>query len=311
MFSGAARLSYGRAAMKSRRRPRRARGAHQLAVAVRATVEPGGLPDLRARLTAMDERAPGAATIPFSAFEEVHFARFLLLEDSAEPGGLPIPASLVYMSEIDAPRDAHLDRLADLGGAGLDATFGLCEGYPAAPTRPPAGRSSTRTALAAQASYVNTVGRTVEQIRAGGAAARARSRRSSTRAATSCRRDPRAVRARDPGLRRAASRRSAWARRRAPRPRAALARRARRCTCSACRCAGARLPLVLVVAAGLRAVLRLHETRDPAPHLRPDPEHVAGCSRDRGPRRPEPVQRDRLRQARAVPRAPRRVVLFG
>jgi hypothetical protein len=32
----------------------------------------------------------------------VHFARFYLLEETADLAGRPIPASLVFMSEVDA-----------------------------------------------------------------------------------------------------------------------------------------------------------------------------------------------------------------
>jgi hypothetical protein len=257
--------------MESRRSPRRARGAHQLAVAVRATVEPGRLPDLRDRLTAMDERAPGAATIPFSAFDEVHFARLLLLEDSAEPGERPIPASLMYMSEIDAPRDAHLDRLADLGGVALDATFGLCEGYPAAPDAAARRAYLDTHSLAAQAKYVNTVGRTAVQIR------QEAQLRDAIEAfldgSDDLPADPLAVRRQIQGFVRSRPD-LAWARRRARGPSVAWRVRNKLHLLSVIAALLLLFPLILLVLPVYALLLRLHEIREDAPHLRPDPEHV-------------------------------------
>jgi hypothetical protein len=257
--------------MELRRSPRRARGAHQLAVAVRATVELGRLPDLRDRLTAMDEQAPGAATIPFSAFDEVHFARFLLLEDSAEPGERPIPASLMYMSEIDAPRDAHLDRLADVGGAGLDATFGLCEGYPAAPDAAARRAYLDAHSLTAHARYVNTVGRTAVQIR------QEAQLRDAIEAfldgADDLPADPLAVRGRIQGFVRSRPD-LAWARRRARAPGVAWRVRNKLHLLAVITALMLLSPLILLALPVYALLLRLHEIREDARHLRPDPEHV-------------------------------------
>ena len=143
----------------------RARGAPQVAFAARATVAPGRADELRALLEAMGTGRDGAAAIPFTRMDGVHFARLLLLEDVHDLDGRPIPASLMYMSDIDAPLDRHLAQLSELGAAGLDAAFGLCEGYPAQPDTAARRAYLQQHATPPQAHYVNAIGRTVEQIR--------------------------------------------------------------------------------------------------------------------------------------------------
>ena len=250
---------------------RRPRGTHQLAVTVRATVRDGRLPELRDILAAMDTHASHTPEIPFAEFEEVHFARLLLLEDDVDLDGRLIPASLVYMSEIDAPLNAHVDRLADKGGAGLDATFGLCEGYPVSPDGSSRRAFMEPRMLPAQATYVNTVGRTAVQIRQ---EAQLRDAiETFLDGATALPADPVAARAE---IQRFVRSRPAlsWSTRRAASP--SLSWRVREWG-HLVAVTGALLllaPLVLLVLPVLALLLRLHEIREPAPHLRPDPEHV-------------------------------------
>jgi len=253
------------------RDPRPARGAHQLAVAVRAPVQTGRLPALRAALAAIDAARPGTATFPFADLDEVHFARLLVLDDDTDPDGRPIPASLLYLSEIDAPLARHLERLADRGGAALDATFGLCEGYPPAPDAEARRRYLDARRLPSQATYVNTIGRTALQIRQ--EAQLREAIEGFLDAADDLPADPVAVRTEvqrfvrsRPDL--------AWATRRARRP--PLPWRAREQLHLLAVVVGLTLlsPLILVVLPVYALLLRLHEIREPAPHLRPDPEHV-------------------------------------
>jgi hypothetical protein len=250
------------------------RGAHQLAFGVRAPVVRGRVDELRRVLAAMagGDGAPGGARMPFETLSGVHFGRLLLLEDVDDLQGEPIPASLLLMTEVDSPLARHLDELASLGGRALDAAFGLCEGYPAAPDAAARVRFLREHRLEPQARYVNTVGRTLEQILREEELRRAIERfldahRGELPA------DPAGARAAiqdfvagEPAL--------AWARRRAPRPR--LAWRARELA-HAVGCALALLlatPLLLVVVPIWALVLRYHEARDPAPHVHPDPEHL-------------------------------------
>ena len=250
---------------------RRARGAHQQAVAVRATVQPGRVQELRDVLAAMDTAAPGTPTIPFAEFDEVHFARLLVLDDEVDPEGRPIPASLMYMSEIDAPLGAHLDHLADRGGAALDRGFGLCEGYPARPDAAARRHYIEARLLPAQATYVNTVGRTAGQIR------QEERLRDAIEVfldgAQDLPSDPVAVRAQIQAFVRSRPE-LAWALRSARPP--ALAWRVKEALhlLAVVIVLTVLTPIILLVLPAYALLLRLHEIREPAPHLRPDPEHV-------------------------------------
>ena len=208
----------------------------------------------------------------FRAWGESISRALMFLEDSEEQGQPPIPASLVIMSEIDTPLGRHLDELARLAGPALDATFGLCEGYPAAPT--PATRIAYLRAreMKPEAAYVNTVGRPLQQIRRE-ATLRARIEDFLDQHRADLPEDPRRVRTEiqrfvreDPSLR--------WAMRRAPRP--SLRWRLKEGLHAVAGAAGLALaaPLVLLLLPFYAVVLRLHERLDSAPHIRPSPEHA-------------------------------------
>jgi len=231
--------------------------------------------ELRRRLDdlgAQGGEPTGLPRVPFAELSGVHFARLVLLEDEADPDGQVIPATLLLMSEIDAPLDRHLRELAEIGGAGLDAVFGLCDGYPAEAGPGPRASFLRERMLPAQAAYVNTIGRTVEQIRREESLRRAIGDFLDAGGARSGE-DPQVVRADiqrfvrgEPSL--------AWARRRAPRP--SLRWRAGELV-HAVAGAGALVictPLLVLILPVWLAVLRLHERAEEAPHLRPDPEHA-------------------------------------
>ena len=139
---------------------------YQIGVTIRAEVPEDGVPRLREWLA--DAARTGLAEPPFdfAHLRGVHFARFYLLEETADLDGLPIPASLVFMSEVDAPLRRHLAELVDVAGDGIGQAFGHCAGYPG----PGARRRSLiawlrRHQVPASAFYVNTVGRGLDQIR--------------------------------------------------------------------------------------------------------------------------------------------------
>jgi hypothetical protein len=217
----------------------------------------------------------GAGTVPRVPFPElsgVHFARLLLFEDARDLDGELIPASLVFMSEVDSPLKRHLDELAEAGGPALDAVFGLCEGYPATPT-PQARKDFLRDyRVKPRAAYVNTIGRTLEQIRNEEELRQSIERFLDAHPAE-LPQDPAGARAAiqkfvkgEPSL--------TWARHRAPPP--PLSWRARELLHAVGVVTVLLLaaPLLLVVVPIWALVLRYHEARDPAPHNRPDPEHV-------------------------------------
>ena len=138
---------------------------HQIGVTIRAPVAAGRVAELRQWLAEAGKKGLGEAPFGFADCRGLHFARFYLLEETADLAGRPIPASLVFMSEVDAPLRRHLAELAGVAREGIDQAFQHCSGYPG-----PGGRRRPRIAwlrrhrVRASAFYVNTVGRGVAQI---------------------------------------------------------------------------------------------------------------------------------------------------
>ena len=139
---------------------------YQLPVTVRASVSPERLDDLRDLLSEMNKNGPANTTLPFDRLTGVHFARLVILPESTDLAGEVIPPSLVYMSEVDAPPERHLDDLVAVAGPGLDQLFTHCTDYPRAPGRDADRVRWLRAHLVPTAVYyVNTVGRGLQQIR--------------------------------------------------------------------------------------------------------------------------------------------------
>ena len=139
--------------------------AGQVPVTVRATVCEGQLDAVRKVLADLRRHGPQDDRMPFAALPDVHFARLFVLEDAADLDGELIPASLVYMADVDGSVDRHLRRLASRAGAGLDDVFGYCVGWPKAATDRERVDWLRGHCLQPAAYYVHKVGRTVSQIR--------------------------------------------------------------------------------------------------------------------------------------------------
>jgi hypothetical protein len=139
---------------------------HQLDVTIRAPVAAGRVAELREWLAEIARKGLAEGPFDFAHLQGLHFAKLYLLDETADLSGHRIPATLVFMSEVDAPLRRHLAELVDLAGEGIDQAFGHCTGYPG-----PGARRRARIAwlrrhmIPAGASYVNTVGRGLEQIR--------------------------------------------------------------------------------------------------------------------------------------------------
>jgi len=140
--------------------------AHQRAVLVRAAISAGETAALDADLAVIRGDLEGNELLPFGRLPDTHFARFVILPGADERGD-SIPPTLIYASSVDVSVEQHLRDLVGVAGEGLDRLFAHCEDYPA-----PADRSErTRIAylrrhvIPTQAFYVNTVGRTVKQVR--------------------------------------------------------------------------------------------------------------------------------------------------
>jgi hypothetical protein len=139
---------------------------HQIGVTIQARVAAEQVPGLRSWLADIARKGPAEGPFDFAHLRGLHFAKLYLLDETPDLDGQPIPASLIFMSEVDAPLRRHLAELVGVAGDGFDQAFGYCAGYPG-----PGARRRARVAwlrrhmIPASAVYVNTVGRGLKQIR--------------------------------------------------------------------------------------------------------------------------------------------------
>lgn len=149
------------------------RAPRQVAVTVRAEVPPANVTRLERVLRSIGQDPAGDARLPFGALPRVHFARLLLLPGTDDLDGRTIGPQLLYMADVDAPVGTPdpvrrcLEELVDTAGDGLDVIFGPCDGYPRAkrPTRDQRLTFLEERRIDVAAGYVNTIGRSLEQIR--------------------------------------------------------------------------------------------------------------------------------------------------
>lgn len=111
------------------------------------------------------------ALVPFGCFPTLHFARFVILKDDTLDDftkiGLPepkFPVQLAFLGECDGSAEDFLEALANnpKAAAGLRRIFAYCTGFSAS-------TNLLQWMMQAQhrpdASYVNWLGRTVQQVR--------------------------------------------------------------------------------------------------------------------------------------------------
>jgi hypothetical protein len=133
------------------------------AICLRAPVVEGSLPALREALAVADA-AVAAESSPLALLGGVHFARWLVVPgDASLPGGV-IDDSLAYTADVDGSAVEHLRRLDEHAGSLLDSLFGHCVDYPVSSSRGERLRWLRGHRVASAATYVNTVGMTVERI---------------------------------------------------------------------------------------------------------------------------------------------------
>ncbi len=140
---------------------------HQLAVTIRAALPAAHVEEVRHVLSEAHRKGTAGELFPFADVAGTHFARLVLVPEGPGTGAARarMPASIVYMSEVDAPLDAHLTALVRAAGQGLEKVFGHCAGYPPV-SAPDAARIAWLTShcVPCAAFYVNTVGRGRRQI---------------------------------------------------------------------------------------------------------------------------------------------------
>ncbi|MBS1822039.1 MAG: hypothetical protein JST61_08715 [Acidobacteria bacterium] len=145
----------------------------QAAIMVVAPIDLNRESDLRGLLASLTVQPgvydPSNTLIPFHNIDTLHFARFVILEDTTRddllaygdpiaPGG----KSLALLCDFDGEVDRFIGRIVSVAGPGLLRVFSNC-------TAPPSSASLTSWLhdhnVRASASYVNWVGRTVVQVR--------------------------------------------------------------------------------------------------------------------------------------------------
>jgi hypothetical protein len=131
----------------------------QSAITITAPIRTGHEAALESLLEELGQNPGGNPVAPFARFPNVHFARFFVMRQAYDVHGRYLEPRLVFLADVDGSADAFVRQFAM---DSLDRVFGHCVGYPANAARLDYLRAhSIQTA----ASYVNTVGRTVEQIR--------------------------------------------------------------------------------------------------------------------------------------------------
>ncbi len=112
---------------------------------------------------------PGNAVLPFDRFDDLHFARILILDDQtlgdvAVYGKPPAtyPLALAFLADFDGTYETFLGKLVQQAGPGLRQIFGHCEDF--------GDSTDLLTWMKAQehrpeTSYVNWIGRTARQCR--------------------------------------------------------------------------------------------------------------------------------------------------
>ena len=113
---------------------------HQEALTVISRIKPGQIQTVKGILGTIADHGDRWDIVPFAKLPNVHFARFVVFDETADLDGNPIPAQLALMTNVDAPLDTHLRDLATICGAGLDTVFEHCENYPGVAGRTPATR---------------------------------------------------------------------------------------------------------------------------------------------------------------------------
>lgn len=139
---------------------------HQVPLTIIAKIKLGKMDDLEQLLKIISKDVESNKIIPFVKFNQVHFARFVILEEAKDVDNKIIQPSLVFSSEIDAPLESYFNDLVDLAGDGLDQIYSHCENYPSLGERTRQNRLAYLHThqVEVQAFYINTIGRKVQQI---------------------------------------------------------------------------------------------------------------------------------------------------
>jgi hypothetical protein len=124
---------------------------------------------LRSMTAAPGQADPSNPLVPFGRFENLHFSRFVILDDQTLNdvtlyGLTPIdyPLYLAFLADFDGDKQQFLSHLVRVAGDGLRRIFSFCEGFGAGSDLAQWMRDHD---LPIATSYINWPGRTVRQIR--------------------------------------------------------------------------------------------------------------------------------------------------
>ena len=233
---------------------------YQRALTIVAPVRAGARDELERLLATMGDGVANGSVLDFGALSGLHFARLAVVAEDA-----PLPAHLILLSDFDVSVAQHLGELSERDG--IDRLFGHCEGHSGADRLDYLRRHVVKE----QATYVNTTGRTLRQIK----------QEAELRDAIEdfldkgdwSGREPRDVRRavrehvqRDPAL--------AWALDPAERPGRLARLREKLHLVAIPLLLLPLLPLLLLSLPVFAIVLRLHERRDAAPHVKAEQSRV-------------------------------------
>ena len=138
---------------------------YQSALSVVAPVRDGAVEELEEVLAGMGNGVANGEVVDFGSLTGLHFARIVVVPADTDHRGRPLPATLVYLADLDVSPEEHLGELVRVTGDGLDRVFGHCEGYPTGTPSEHERLEWLRSRMSrAPATYVNTRGRTSEQI---------------------------------------------------------------------------------------------------------------------------------------------------
>jgi len=140
---------------------------------VLAAIIPSREEELRALLDSMNEAVgrvnANNALIPFAQFDNLHFARLLILDDKTTGDvsayGLrpkTYPLYLAFLGDFDIDENDMIEQLADRASAGLREIFSCCEGFHPEENLVKWMKGHCKPSIA---NYVNCRGRTVRRIR--------------------------------------------------------------------------------------------------------------------------------------------------
>ena len=233
---------------------------YQRALTVIAPVRAGAREELEHLLATMGDGVANGSVLDFGSLSGLHFARLAVV---AEDQGLP--AHLILMTDVDIPAAQHLAELSERDG--IDRLFEHCEGYAAGNRLDYLRRHTVKEA----ATYVNTAGRTLAQIK----------QEATLRDAIQDFLDAGEWSGRDPGEVREAVREHvrrepalAWALEPAQGPGRLERAREKLHLVAIPLLLLPLLPLVLLALPAFAVVLRLHERRDAAPHVKAEQSRI-------------------------------------